>query len=66
MSWSLAFDDHCSHSIAIAISGDGWPDAVRLSDIEERFTCRVCGKRGADVRPDFNWDRKQVSVMGYR
>ena len=54
----------CSHSIAS--SGDAWPDDTRLSDIEERFTCRVCGKRGADVRPDFNWNRKQVSVMGYR
>jgi hypothetical protein len=42
----------CSHSIAI--SGDGWPDDLRLSDIEARFVCRVYGKRGADVRPDFN------------
>jgi hypothetical protein len=41
-------------------------DDARLSDIEERFTCRVCGKRGADVRPDFNWSRKQASVMGYQ
>ena len=32
------------------MSGDGWPDDARLSDIEERFTCRVCGKCGADVR----------------
>jgi hypothetical protein len=32
----------------------------------ERFTRRVCGKRGADVRPDFNWDKKPVRVMGYR
>jgi hypothetical protein len=55
-------DYRCSHSIAI--SADHWPDDVRLSDIEERFTCRVCGKRGADVRPDFNWNR--ISVMGYR
>jgi hypothetical protein len=54
----------CSHSIAI--SGDAWPDDIRLSDIEERFTCRDCGKRGADVRPDFNWSRKQVGAMGYR
>ena len=36
-------DYRCSHSIAI--SGDAWPDDARLSDIEERFTCRVCGKR---------------------
>jgi hypothetical protein len=42
----------CSHSIAI--SGDAWPDDARLSDIEDRFVCRACGKRGADLRPDFN------------
>ena len=41
-----------SHSIAI--SGDPWPDDVRVSDIEAHFTCRACGKRGADVRPDFD------------
>ena len=57
-------DYRCSHSIAI--SGDEWPDNLRLSDIEERFTCSVCGKRGADVRPDFNWDKKPVRVIGYR
>jgi hypothetical protein len=57
-------DYRCSHSIAI--SGDPWPDDVRLSDIEPRFVCEACGKRGADVRPDFNWDKKPVRVMGYR
>ena len=57
-------DYHCSHSIAI--SADAWPDEARLSDIEERFTCRVCGKRGADVRPDFNWNRMSLKAMGYR
>ena len=57
-------DYRCSHSVAI--SGDAWPDDARLSDIEERFTCRVCGKRGADVRPDFNRDRKPSGGMGYR
>jgi hypothetical protein len=41
----------CSHSMAI--SGDAWPDDARLSDIEQRFTRRVCGKRGADARPDW-------------
>ena len=30
-------DYRCSHSIAI--SGDGWPDYVRLSDIEPSFIC---------------------------
>jgi hypothetical protein len=41
----------CSHSIPV--SADHWPDDLRLSDIEHRFVCEVCGKRGADVRPDF-------------
>jgi hypothetical protein len=44
-------DYRCSHSIAIP--ADGWPDDVRLSDIEPRFVCKACGKRGADVRPYF-------------
>ena len=57
-------DYRCSHSIAI--SGDGWPDDLRLSDIEPRFVCQACGKRGSDVRPNFNWDRQSVAVMGYR
>jgi hypothetical protein len=51
-------DYRCSHSIAI--SGDPWSDDLRLSDIEPRLVCHACGKRGADVRPDFNWSRKQV------
>jgi len=50
----------------LAISGDAWPDDVRLSDIEPRFVCTVCGKRGADVRPDFHWREKPVAMMGYR
>ena len=43
-------DYNCSHSLAI--SADKWPDDLRLSDIEDRFTCSACGKRDADVRPD--------------
>lgn len=52
-------DYKCSNSLAI--SGDRWPDDIRLSDIEPRFTCQACGKRGADVRPNFS-----VARMGYR
>jgi hypothetical protein len=33
-----------SHSIALR--ANQWP---RLSDIERRFICQVCGKRGADI-----------------
>src|SRR6202007_447060 len=41
----------CSHWIRI--SGDRWPDDLRLSDLENRFSCSACGQRGGDVRPDF-------------
>jgi hypothetical protein len=57
-------DYKCSHSIAI--SADQRPDEVRLSDIEARFACKACGKRGADMRPDFNWNRMSVAMMRYR
>jgi hypothetical protein len=58
-------DYHCSHSSAI--SADPWPDQVRLSDdLEPRFTCKACGRRGADVRPDFHWNKPSVAAMGYR
>ena len=52
-------DHRCSHHIAI--SADFWPDHVRLSDIEDRFVCRICGKRGcrsaAGVFAGANGDR---------
>jgi hypothetical protein len=51
-------DYRCSHYIAI--SGDRWPDDVRLSEIEPRFTCSVCGSKGAEVRPHFDWGKKSV------
>jgi hypothetical protein len=57
-------DYRCSHSTAI--SGDRWPDHVRLSDIEPLFVCQACGKCGADVRPDFHWNKPPVKAMGYR
>lgn len=43
---------YCADSIAV--SRDQWPDHVRLCDLEPRFICKACGKRGADVRPNFN------------
>jgi hypothetical protein len=57
-------DYKCSH--LATISGDRWPDDMRLSDLEPRFICTACGKRGADVRPDFSWNKKPVVTMGYR
>jgi hypothetical protein len=56
-------DYRCSHHIAI--SADQWPDDVRLSDLEPKFICSACGKRGADVRPDFDWDKPGAFTRGY-
>jgi hypothetical protein len=43
---------HPLASLPLAFS-TGWPDHVRLPDIEPSFTCSACGKRGAEVRPAF-------------
>ena len=58
-------DYHC-FALDTRFDADYWADDVRLSDIEPGFTCTDCGKRGADVRPDFNRNRKPVKVMGFR
>jgi hypothetical protein len=57
-------DFHCSH--LLAMSADRWSDDLRLSDLEPRFVCSACGKKGADVRSDFNWNKATVNAMGYR
>jgi hypothetical protein len=43
-------DHKCSPRVAA--SAEDSPDDVRLSDLEGLFTCTVCGKKGADIRPD--------------
>jgi hypothetical protein len=53
-------DHKCSHSVAMAAAR--WSDDVRLSDIEPRFICNACGKRGADVRPHFAPARMGTSI----
>jgi hypothetical protein len=50
-------DYTCSHSIEM--NADHWPDHVRLSDLEPRFVCQACGKRGADIRPNFDWNERR-------
>jgi hypothetical protein len=55
-------DYRCGHSVAL--SADRWADDVRLSDIEPRFVCSACV--GAEIRPDFNWNRPAVPAIGYR
>jgi hypothetical protein len=36
-----------------------------LSDIEPRFTCQACGTQGADVRPDFDWEKKRPDARRF-
>jgi hypothetical protein len=48
-------DYKCAHSIVVDASR--WGDDVRLSDLEPRFTCQVCGHRGTDIRPLFKHAR---------
>jgi hypothetical protein len=45
-------DYRCSHSITA--NADPWKDHIRLSDLESRFVCTACGRRGADIRPDLH------------
>jgi hypothetical protein len=54
-------DYRSSHSIEM--SAEQWPDDVRLSDIEPRFICKACGKRGADVRLHFEPARMGINQL---
>jgi hypothetical protein len=56
-------DLRCSH--CIRMNADQWPDEMRLSDLEDKFTCTACGKRGADVRPDFDCDKPGKLTRGF-
>jgi hypothetical protein len=38
------------------LSADQWPDDARPSDLELLFVRQACGERGADVRPNFDWE----------
>ncbi|XIA64728.1 hypothetical protein ACFIOY_39100 [Bradyrhizobium sp. TZ2] len=44
-------DYGCAHSVLI--DAGRWGGDVRLSDLEPKFTCQVCGHCGADIRPLF-------------
>jgi hypothetical protein len=55
-------DHTCSHGIRMI--ADQWSDEARLSDLEDHFVCSACGQRGADIRPDHDWDRKRVWATG--
>jgi hypothetical protein len=52
-------DHRCGHFNIVPDDADRWPDELRISDIEDKFVCTVCGARGADIRPD--WQSAQRS-----
>ncbi|MCS3689088.1 hypothetical protein [Bradyrhizobium elkanii] len=43
-------DYRCSHNVRM--SADRWQDHVRLSDVEPKFTCTACGRKGGEIRSD--------------
>jgi hypothetical protein len=55
---------YCADYRCSPCSGDLWPDDARLFDLEPKFHCSACGKRGADVRPDFGWDNPGALTKG--
>jgi hypothetical protein len=55
-------DHKCAH--AVRISADRWPDHIRLSDLDSLFTCQACGRQGADIRPDWDWELSRRRANG--
>ena len=55
------FGNRLSH-LQATISGDGWLDDFRISDIEAQFVCKTFGKHGADVRSFGSRSRGDIFV----
>ena len=53
---------YCCCGDHIALSADRWPDDLRLSDVEPRLVCTACGRRGAEVRPDFETGKPPLAA----
>ena len=59
--------DHKTVRWGAARPTDGWADDLGLSDVEHRFVYKRCGRRGADIRPDFDWNGSEpAGGMGFR
>jgi hypothetical protein len=48
---------------SLAVTMTGW---MASSGLLENLSRTRNGKRGADVRPDFNWNKPTVPMMGNR
>jgi hypothetical protein len=47
---------NCYHQAVINV--DGYPDHVPVPDFEGRLKCTRCGTVGADIRPNWNEQRR--------
>ena len=57
-------DYRCSHLVRLGETDvSKWPDTIRLSDLEPRFVCTACGRRCADIRPDFPPARMGTGIL---
>ena len=56
-------DYRCSHWTTM--SADKWPDDLRCPIWSRDFICEACGKRGADVRPNFDWEQEARRAVSY-
>src|SRR5262245_31721102 len=54
--------NRCAHSAIVDAAR--WGDDVRLSDLEPKFNCKACDRRGADVRPPFERTRMGTGSPG--
>ena len=59
-------DFRCSHLNIVPDDADRWSDELRISDIEDKFVCTTCGKRGADIRPDWQSAERMVPARKVR
>jgi len=55
--WRRRTDYVCGHHITVPDDADRRPDELRISDVEDKFVCIVCGQRGAEIR--LGWQSAQ-------
>ena len=59
-------DFRCRHLNIMPDDADRWPDELRILDIEDKFVCTACGKRGSDIRPDWQSAERIVPARKVR
>ena len=59
-------DAHGKATRASEWLGTHLAESVGISDVEPLFTCQACDRKGADVRPDFGWEKaaRRTTISG--